>query len=99
MKKLTLTLSLILLTATSAFSERAEITINGLVCDFCARAMEKTFSKKEEVKNIDVNLDNGIITVFFNDDKTLSDETLKEAVLDAGYDLKEIKRREYLIKQ
>ena len=80
------------MTLTSSFAEHAEITINGLVCDFCARAMEKTFSKKDEVKNIDVNLDNGLITIFFNEGKTLDDKALKQGVLDAGYDLKTITR-------
>jgi len=96
MKKLFLTTFLFFNTLTFSFAEhftkRAEMTIDGLVCDFCARALEKTFSKKEEVKNIDVNLDTGLITVFFAKGKTLDNETLKQSVLDAGYNLKIITR-------
>lgn len=92
MKKFFLTTFLFFSTLTFSFAEHVEMTIDGLVCDFCARALEKTFSKKEEVKDIDVNLDTGLITVFFAPDKTLDDNVLKKSVLDAGYNLKTITR-------
>jgi len=60
--------------------------------DFCARALEKTFSKQEEVKNIDVNLGTGLITVNFNEGQTLDDASLKKAVIDAGYNIDTITR-------
>ena len=44
-------------------NEVLTISVNGLVCDFCARSIEKLFSKKESVKSIDVNLENMIITI------------------------------------
>lgn len=92
MKKLFLSFIFMLLTSSLAFAEQAQITINGLVCDFCAQALEKTFSKKEEVKNIDVNLNTGLITVNFNQGKTLNDKALKQAVIDAGYNIETITR-------
>ena len=92
MKKLFLSIIFMILTSSMAFAEQAQITINGLVCDFCARALEKTFSKQEEVKNIDVNLDTGLITVNFNEGKTLDDANLKKSVIDAGYNIETIKR-------
>ena len=38
-------------------NEVLSISVNGLVCDFCARSIEKLFSKKESVKSINVNLE------------------------------------------
>lgn len=68
------------------------VSANGLVCDFCARALEKVFGKEEAVKAIDVNLDTKIITVNFNEGKTLSDERIKELITDAGYNVEGIHR-------
>ena len=33
-------------------NEVLSISVNGLVCDFCARSIEKLFSKKESVKRV-----------------------------------------------
>jgi len=98
MKKLTLLLTaLLLITATSAYAQKANeayVSVNGLVCDFCARALEKTFGTKSEVKSIDVNFDTKILTVSFNGDQTLDDETLTKLVTDAGYNVEKINRGE-----
>lgn len=68
------------------------VSVNGLVCDFCARALEKVFSKQEEVKVIDVNLDSKVITINFNEDQTLDDEMLTKLITDAGYNVEGIHR-------
>jgi copper chaperone CopZ len=72
----------------------AHIRVNGLVCDFCARALEKVFGKEEAVKAIDVNLDTKIITVNFNEGQTLSDEKLTQLITDADYNVESIHRVE-----
>lgn len=72
----------------------AHVSVNGLVCDFCARALEKVFGKEEAVKAIDVNLDTKIITVNFNEGQMLSDERIKELITDAGYNVEGIHRVE-----
>lgn len=70
------------------------VSVNGLVCDFCARALEKTFGKREEVKGIDVNLETKIVTVNFNDGQTLDDATLTQIITDSGYNVEGIHRVE-----
>ena len=40
-----------------------KISVNGLVCDFCARSIEKLFRKKESVESINVDLENMLITI------------------------------------
>ena len=70
----------------------AHVSVNGLVCDFCARALEKVFGKEEAVKAIDVNLDTKIITVNFNEGQTLSDEKITQLITDAGYNVEGIHR-------
>jgi len=70
------------------------VSVNGLVCDFCARALEKVFGKEEAVKGIDVNLDTKIITVNFNEGQTLGDEKITQLITDAGYNVEGIHRVE-----
>ena len=70
------------------------VSVNGLVCDFCARALEKVFGKQEEVENINVNLDTKIITVNFKEGQNLDDETLKTLIQDSGYNVEAINRDE-----
>jgi copper chaperone CopZ len=110
MKKLTLLLTAITLTFTiPAYAETVEknakieqavqfgdvhVSVNGLVCDFCARALEKVFGKEEAVNAIDVNLDTKMITVNFNEGQTLSDEKLTQLITDAGYNVEGIHRVE-----
>ena len=101
MKKIILTLAFITafvsLSAVAETSTRtgdALVTVNGLVCDLCARALEKVFSKEAAAKAIDVNLDTKIITINFNDGQSLSDDRVTELVLDSGYNVEGIERAE-----
>ena len=68
------------------------VSVNGLVCDFCARSIEKMFEKKEAVSRISVDLENMLITIFLRDNQKLNDETIIEIIKDSGYDVTEVKR-------
>ena len=70
------------------------VSVNGLVCDFCARALEKVFGKEEAVKGIDVNLDTKMITINFNKGQSLDNETITNLITDAGYNVEGIHRVE-----
>ena len=70
------------------------VEVNGMVRDFCARALEKVFSKKQEVAAIDVDLDNGKISINFNDGANLEDSTIQKLVTNSGYDVVKINRCE-----
>lgn len=101
MKRLILTTTMLLaLFATPAYAGHAgaaehdvAIKVNGLVCDFCARAIDKVFRKQEAVEDVNVNLDEGLITVDLKDGQTIDDETLTGMVTDAGYNVDEIIRQ------
>jgi len=73
-------------------NEVLSISVNGLVCDFCARSIEKLFSKKESVKSINVNLEEMLITINLKKGKSLNDDMIRQVIRDSGYDIKEIKR-------
>ena len=93
MRKLLLTTLLTMSFSLSAFAAPTTIyaDVNGLVCDFCARALEKVFGKQEEVNNINVDLDTKIITINFKDGKSLTDEAVTKLITDSGYDVRGIR--------
>lgn len=68
------------------------IKVNGLVCDFCARALEKVFGKNKDVKGINVDLDKGVIEIEMVAGKSIDDKTLNKSITDSGYNLVEINR-------
>jgi copper chaperone CopZ len=68
------------------------ITVNGLVCDFCARSIESLFGGRDEVASVDVDLDNGNIKIVMHDGKTIDDAELKTLIKDSGFDVKQITR-------
>ena len=68
------------------------VDVNGLVCDFCARAIEKVFSKREEVAAIGVNLDKGKIEITMKNGKIITDDILRKLITDSGYDVVKINK-------
>ena len=68
------------------------VSVNGLVCDFCARSIEKIFKRKQSVKSIDVNLEKMLITINLKEGENLTDETIKKLILDSGYEVVEVFR-------
>lgn len=66
--------------------------VNGMVCDFCARAVTKVFGKEDAVETVHVDLDNGEIHVTLKTGAALSDERVASLVKKSGYDLVSIAR-------
>jgi copper chaperone CopZ len=80
------------LPATALFSyanaaEVAKVTVNGMVCAFCAQGIEKTISKMPQTKAVYVNLDKKIVAVEPKDGQKLDMEKIKAGIIDAGYDV------------
>lgn len=70
-----------------------EIGVNGLVCDFCARTLEKIFMKRSDVAGIDVSLDESRILISMQNGKDIEDAELNKLVTDAGYNVSAITRK------
>lgn len=67
--------------------------VNGLVCDFCAQSIEKVFKRQKAVNTIDVNLDQKVISIHFEEGETLEEEFIIAKIRDSGYD---VRRLEYV---
>ena len=62
----------------------AIVSVSGMVCDFCARRIEKTFSKDKTVLKLDVDLSGGKVLIAFDKDKNISSEDIKKKILSNG---------------
>jgi mercuric ion binding protein len=69
-----------------------EMTVNGLVCGFCAQGIEKTLRKYPATADVLVSLENRLVAVATKDGADISDADLRKALTDAGYDVKAIER-------
>lgn len=83
---------LILLAATSAHAATIELTVNGLVCGFCAQGIEKTLRRNAATDDVFVSLENRLVAVATKPDADIPDDVLRKALQDAGYDVKAIAR-------
>jgi cation transport ATPase len=55
-----------------------------MVCDFCARGIEKTFNKDEFVRKVDVDLANGQVLIAYSADKLINQKEISELILANG---------------
>ena len=83
--------------ALAAGGSPAVVDVLGVVCDFCATAMNKTFGKRAEVAAVYVDLDNKTLNLVFAPGETLDDETITKLVKKAGYRISSIRRGEEIL--
>ncbi len=97
MKKMGLILILFISFANFANAENhpsLEVKVNGMVCDFCAQGLKKSFGKKEAVKKIDVSLEKGVVFIWLKDGQNLTDKEVEKAVIDNGISVVSVQREE-----
>lgn len=88
-------IALLLLALLAAAGTRAatiELTVNGLVCGFCAQGIEKTLRRNAATDDVFVSLENRLVAVATKPDTDIADDVLRKALKDAGYDVKAIAR-------
>lgn len=78
-------------TATST-AATIEMTVNGLVCAFCAQGIEKKLKKFPATAQVVVNLEHRLVAVSLKDGRDIPDADLRKALTDAGYTVKSIER-------
>ena len=64
----------------------------GVVCDFCALAMNKIFGKREEVAAIYVDLDTKALSLVLVPGASMSDQTIADLAVQAGYRIADVRR-------
>lgn len=75
-----------------AFAADAVVEVNGMVCDFCAQAITKSFKRRAEIADIRVDLTAKIVSLAFKPGQTLDDATIRRIVTNAGYTVVALRR-------
>jgi hypothetical protein len=70
------------------------VGLNGLVCDFCSIALNKTFKKRDEVRGTYVDLDTKTLSIALAAGAELSNAEIVKLVKNAGYTATKIKRKD-----
>jgi periplasmic mercuric ion binding protein len=78
--------------ATGSMAATIEMTVNGLVCAFCAQGIEKKLKKFPATAEVVVSLEHRLVAVSVKDGEEISDADLRKALTDAGYTIKAISR-------
>lgn len=75
-------------------NEKASVVahVEGMVCEFCARGLQKVFGAENEVSKINVSLEDGIVEIYFKDKQSLSEEKIKELITGNGLKVVSIKK-------
>jgi copper chaperone CopZ len=78
----------------AAHAATIEMTVNGLVCSFCAQGIEKTLRKNAATEDVLVCLEHRLVAIATKAGTDIEDDVLRKALKDAGYDVKGIARTE-----
>lgn len=68
----------------------AIVNVTGMVCDFCARGIEKTFKKDMGFKKIDVDLANGKVLIAYAAGAKIVTEDIERKILSNGQTVTDI---------
>ena len=60
------------------------INVKGMVCDFCARGIEKTFKKDDKVKKIDIDLTKGKVLLAYSLEEIIDFADVNQNILING---------------
>ena len=64
-----------------------KITVNGMVCAFCAQGIEKRLTALPQTQGVYVNLARKVVAVEAKPGQTLDEARLRAEIRDAGYDV------------
>ena len=78
--------------ALAAGGEPIVAKVLGAVCDFCAKAMNKTFGKRDDVAAVYVDLDSKTLNLVMKPGATMTDKALRKTVKKSGYKVDSIAR-------
>lgn len=65
-----------------------ELGVNGLGCPFCAYGVERELGSVEGVDKVDIDIKRAVAVVTMAEGATLDEDTAKQAVEEAGFDLR-----------
>jgi copper ion binding protein len=61
------------------------VKVKGMSCQHCVIAVTKTLTSLDGIKNVEVDLQNGVVT--YQEDQPVAFEKVAEAIRKAGYEI------------
>lgn len=83
--------------ALAAGGEPVVVEVLGAVCDFCAKAMNRTFGRRDDVSAVYVDLDSKTLNLVLISENAMDDAEIDRVVVRSGYRAKSIHRGAYLL--
>ena len=90
MKKIIIALVMGIAATSSMAANTVKVTVNGMVCAFCAQGIEKRISKMSATKDVFVDLKKKTVAVEAKDGQVLDAKAISAEIVDAGYDVVKI---------
>lgn len=92
MKKLLITLMLTAMAPAAFAVTTLKAEVNGMVCAFCAKGIEKKLKALPEGQAAFVDLKSRVVAFQLKDGQTLTDEKFNKVIQDAGYSVTKVER-------
>jgi mercuric ion binding protein len=80
------------LCALAANAKTVKMSVNGMVCAFCAQGIEKRLRAMAPTQDVFVSLKDKVVAVALKDGQDIPDDTLVAALKEAGYDVTSVQR-------
>jgi len=90
MKKIIIACVMGITALSSTAANSIKVTVNGMVCSFCAQGIEKRLSKMGATKDVLVDLKKKTVAVEAKDGQALDAKAISAEIVDAGYDVVKI---------
>jgi len=90
MKILNFVFAITLMGLSQASLASMKVSVNGMVCSFCAQGIEKSLLKMDETKAVLVDLKNKVVVVEPKEGKTLNENEIRQEIIDSGYDVTKV---------
>lgn len=80
-------------------TESVKVTINGMVCAFCAQGIEKRLGKLPATQAVFVDLKKRVVAVEAKSGQKLDDKLIRAEITDAGYDVVKLEVTDLTVQQ
>lgn len=77
--------------ALAAGGGTVEMTVDGMVCAFCAQGIEKKLRENSATDDVFISLEHHLVAVAMKGRQTITDTELKRVLTEAGYSVREVK--------
>lgn len=85
--RIAIVLSVAVLSLSAQAATTTKLTVNGMVCAFCAQGIEKKLTAMPQTQAVYVNLGDKIVAVEAKEGQTIDVDQVRAEVKDAGYDV------------